>query len=168
MHTQALCRKIICYLTIRWALGEVQNSVQCAAAIIFAIFPVTWKHGNWRQVPSQWCWQGRAGAQHPRATRKAKLKTPCFEILTSCNFWNQARWRDLDLISPVDHIFEALLQLAMGTEKTVVPPMPPVIIPMMYVAELVPGKVKLLSKLFEKRKAVLFLPFRVVRTDFHD
>lgn len=96
MHTLALCRKIIYYLAVRWAPGGVQNSVRCTAAIAFAIFPVTWKHGSWWQVPSQWCWWGGADAQHPRAQRKVKLKTPCVEILTSCNFWNQAKWRDLE------------------------------------------------------------------------
>lgn len=25
---------------------------QCAAAIIFAVFPVSWKRGSWWQVPS--------------------------------------------------------------------------------------------------------------------
>lgn len=104
--------------------------------------------------------------QGPQERQSSKLHA--LKSLQAAIFETKQGGEIYNLISPVDHIFEAVLQLAMGTEKTVVPPMPPVIIPMMYVAELVPGKVKLLSKLFEKIKAVLFLLFSVVRTDIHD
>lgn len=119
--------------------------LQCAAAIIFAVFPVSWKHGSSWQVLScsgAGVEERVANDQVPEERQSSKLQN--LNSLGAAILQNQGKQRDEGPQPYNGPWFWSTLQLTMATGRTVCLLMLPVIT-VKCVAEMVPAESKLLQ-----------------------
>lgn len=88
----------------------------------------------------------RRGWPTTKCQKRGKAQNSRIWIPYELQFCEAKASREMQDLSPtMDRVFEALLQLTTATGRTVCPLTLPVIIPLIYVAEVVPAKSKLLQ-----------------------